>query len=554
MKKNLFTGPLLMDSLNFQQTHFECEWRGEMWGTWATAWRKDGKYWVASADESGTKIRLRELMTDKFEYEFEHGWPGHENALRRLGFTPAGWEDDEPFEIPAQGLGLFIAAKEHWLGFNPHHKHFGGEECYIHEKYRMAGRKTLCLPWMGWNHRFGRPEGPRYPITTVGKMRNYVLEFLELGLDLEPIRKHFIDEIKVKPEEWDKVVADPINYDPYSNWAPNTAPANMKPIYKSNLGMDLPVVATDLNGMAVEMGAIPRDSERHFASYMKYGSRCSSILEFNKRRETTLFWAAALDRKSGCNGVCQKATCDCEATLVSYQEEQDTLLGIIAKVVEKKKGRLRHYYNINKPSRVELPEIDRDFDLLYINEYNSFARISSICDKYAPRINKYIVMRGTASNTAGETGEDGQQPGMKFAIKNFIRKNPEWFVAYHTEDQYGFTVLSKLPEDKPETPIRIWSLSDNEGQPCGTGTELKKLLESWGIQSNPTCGCNAKAAEMNAKGPDWCEENIEEIIDFLKAQAESRKLGHLFFRPAVRLLVRQAIKRARKKIANGECS
>jgi hypothetical protein len=59
---------------------------------------------------------------------------------------------------------------------------------------------------------------------------------------------------------------------------------------------------------------------------------------------------------------------------------------------------------------------------------------------------------------------------------------------------------------------------------------------------------------MNAKGPDWCEENIEEIIDFLKAQAESRKLGHLFFRPAVRLLVRQAIKRARKKIANGECS
>jgi hypothetical protein len=171
MRKNMFTGPLLMDCMQHHQTHFECIWRAEMNGAWTTAWRKEGKYWIASEAENGTKVQMRELLTGKLGFEFKHTWSGHEHAAKKLGFELAGWGDDNDiFEVPAQGLGMFAAAKEHWLGFNPHHKHFGGEECYIHEKYRQAGRKTYCLPWMAWNHRFGRPEGPRYPITREGKM------------------------------------------------------------------------------------------------------------------------------------------------------------------------------------------------------------------------------------------------------------------------------------------------------------------------------------------------------------------------------------------------
>lgn len=556
MKKNMFTGPLLMDTLNYRQTHFECEWRGEMWGTWANAWKKDGKYYVARSSPDGTKIQLKQIMTDKFELEFSHGWPGHEAALRKLGFTEAGVADDDIFEVPAQGLGLFLVAKEHWLGFNPHHKHFGGEECYIHEKYRMAGRKTLCLPFMGWNHRFGRPEGPRYPITTVGKMRNYVLEFMELGLDLEPIRKHFIDEIKVKPEEWDKCLADPINYDPYSNWAPNTAPSNMKPVMLSNLGMKLPMVATNLNGMAVEVAGEPRDAEVHFAKYVELGTKCNSIVELNKRRETTLFWAAGLDRFK-CSGSCQNGgSCDCKSpsTLVSYHGEQDTLLEMIGEKVAEGKGRLTEYINIPRQVSDPIPDLDRDFDLLYINDDNSYSRITEILDKLGPRIKKYIVLRGAIAGHAGITGEDGQKPGMFFAVRMFIKKNPNWFISYHSQDQYGFTVLTCVEDERPEMPIIIWPRSDDEGKPCGPGSELRDILKSLGIESTPTCSCNAFAAKMDAIGPDGCEAIMDEILDWLSDQAKARGLEKFFFRPAVKIAVKQAIKRARKKLANGKCS
>ena len=555
MKKNLFTGPLLMDGMNHHCTHFECEWRAEMWGTWATAWTKDGSYYVAKQSEDKKKVQLRRLMTDKIEYEFTRDWPGHEHALRQLGFELAGWDSDsEPFEIPAQGLGLFIAAKEHWLGFNPHHKHFGGEECYIHEKYRMAGRTTMCLPFMSWNHRFGRPEGPRYPITREGKMRNYVLEFLELGLDLEPIRKHFVEEIKIAQAVWDKCVEDPINFDPYTGWAPNTAPSNIRPKAVSNFGMPLPTQLGDLTGMALEMVGIPRDADRHFNLYMKYGGKCNSILELNKRRETTLFWAAALNHRKCKKGTCQKEACDCESRMLSYNQEADSLLVLIADAVAEKKGRLAAFEH--RPYKVgqELPALDETYDLLYLNEDNSFKRIGDILAMYSDNINKYIVLRGAIAGHAGMKGEDGQEPGMFHAIKMFIKNNPEWFIVEHSQEQYGFTVLSKVQDERPETPIVIWPKSDDKGGPCGAGQELKAILKKLGIESSPSCGCNAFALQMDNDGPDACEARIEEIVDYLKTQADSRNLGAFFVRSAVRFAVQRAIKTARKKIAKGECS
>ena len=84
--------------------------------------------------------------------------------------------EDEPFEIPMQGLGLFFVRKAAWLKFNKHARGFGGEEGYIHEKYRKNGHKTLCLPFLKWLHRFGRPDGVKYPLTLNNKLRNYILE------------------------------------------------------------------------------------------------------------------------------------------------------------------------------------------------------------------------------------------------------------------------------------------------------------------------------------------------------------------------------------------
>jgi Sec-independent protein translocase protein TatA len=139
---DLLQGPLVYDDLQTISTHFDPVWRAEMWGIWATDPR---------------------------------------------GQDPEG----EPFEIPMQGLGAFSCRKSAWPGFNPMFRGFGGEEGYIHEKFRRAGGRCLCLPWLRWTHRFGRPAGIEYPLTVEEKLRNYLIGHAELGLDPTPVLSHF---------------------------------------------------------------------------------------------------------------------------------------------------------------------------------------------------------------------------------------------------------------------------------------------------------------------------------------------------------------------------
>ena len=108
--------------------------------------------------------------------------------------------DGDHFEIPAQGLGLFSCRKDVWPGFNPGFRGFGGEEGYIHTKFQKRGRKTFCLPFLRWMHRFGRPNGVPYPLKIEDRIFNYFVGFTELKLDPTPIREHFKD---TKPEVLD---------------------------------------------------------------------------------------------------------------------------------------------------------------------------------------------------------------------------------------------------------------------------------------------------------------------------------------------------------------
>ena len=92
--------------------------------------------------------------------------------------------------------------------------------------------------------------------------------------------------------------------------------------------------------------------------------------------------------------------------------------------------------------------------------------------------------------------------------------------------------VSRLPEPPPVPPAR------------GPGAELKKLLARVGITSTPDCACNARAAEMDRQGGEWCEANIDTIVGWLREQAEARGLPFLDL--AGRMLVRRAIRNARR--------
>jgi hypothetical protein len=79
----------------------------------------------------------------------------------------------------------------------------------------------------------------------------------------------------------------------------------------------------------------------------------------------------------------------------------------------------------------------------------------------------------------------------------------------------------------------------------GPGTELKKLLSRVGITSTPTCKCNARAAEMDRQGCDWVEANVDTVVGWLREEATKRGLP--FVDMAGRMLVKRAIKNARKQ-------
>lgn len=139
---DLIQGPMIRDNLSEVKTHWVETWKDGMFGTWAT-------------DPRGETL------------------------------------DALPFEITFQGLGAFACRRAAWPGFNPAFRGFGGEEGYIHEKFRRAGGRVLCLPALRWLHRFERPLKPGYPMTWDDRIRNYVIGFREIGWATEEMQGHF---------------------------------------------------------------------------------------------------------------------------------------------------------------------------------------------------------------------------------------------------------------------------------------------------------------------------------------------------------------------------
>jgi uracil-DNA glycosylase len=68
---------------------------------------------------------------------------------------------------------------------------------------------------------------------------------------------------------------------------------------------------------------------------------------------------------------------------------------------------------------------------------------------------------------------------------------------------------------------------------------VRKLIawKGWG------CGCDSYAAELDARGPDWCEANLLAIVEHLREEAT--KQGLPFIDAVAGRLVRKAILRAR---------
>lgn len=89
-----------------------------------------------------------------------------------------------------------------------------------------------------------------------------------------------------------------------------------------------------------------------------------------------------------------------------------------------------------------------------------------------------------------------------------------------------------------------------EDFPNGPGTILSKMLSKIGIKSTPNCSCRRRAMEMNTRGPEWCAQNIDTIVGWLREESEKRKLPFVDF--AGKLLIQRAIKISKKNLKQQE--
>jgi hypothetical protein len=536
---DLYQGPMILDQLNWSYTHFDLRWRDQMWGIWGTAWKcEHGYFTVHEKDGKAGYFILNPEMTPVPE---EWGLPkldyfGSVQELLARGYKlAAGSPDDEPFEIPAQGLGLFTCRKEAWLGFNEHFRAFGGEEGYIHEKYRKHGHKTMCLPFLVWNHRFARPNGVRYTLTQEDKIRNYVLGFLELGRDLEEIRSHFASQ-GMKPGVWERVVADPVNFT--VNSAVLTS-ASGRPVLQPQ-----PTNTYSLEEVYRWVSQQPRDLNEHMPTLRALAEKCEYVAEMTKRRESTVALLAAKPKK-----------------LISYQEENDAILDVLERL---KDGNTEFSMVVSSLNDIPIPS--QEVDLLFIDTRHNANRAMKELAIWREHVRKYIIFHDTESN--GFTGDDGQG-GLYSAIRPLIEEGV-WFISHHNKNQYGLTVLAKNPEDRPKEAIWLWPPG------FGPGTEMFEMLKDIGVTDKPNCTCKATANQMDMWGVEGCRnpQNFQWILNQVNANAANWKWTEYLAIAAANVLnpsswkfawsidplnihkslIETAINLAEKKQCDGSCS
>ena len=380
---DLIQGPLLYDDLTGLATHFDDVWRGEMWGVWAT-------------DPRGSGV--------------------------------------EPFEIGAQGLGLFACRKSAWLGFNPHFEGFGGEEWYIHTKYRQAGRKAICLPRLRWLHRFGRPGGVPYKLTVKDKIRNYVLGHRELGLVLDRCREHFVGEVGIKPDEFDAIV---LEVDQLLHRTRNTtpppevinppAPESQRKGCGCGRKVEVQPQATQPPEPVVRQVAPLPGAVRSLLAER------GTVVEFSRWRGA--FFGEAMSAKV--------------AELHSHTPGTPPALDGI----DSQHGDTTIVLSHRSPAEAEPVHCH----LLVIGWQLDAEGIYQALERHGQHCEERIVLVGTKER--GESWEG--RPGILPAARRWLAEHRDWTVLEHIKEGEGYLILSRLEEDKkplPSTWKQAWNV------------------------------------------------------------------------------------------------
>lgn len=110
-------------------------------------------------------------------------------------------------------------------------------------------------------------------------------------------------------------------------------------------------------------------------------------------------------------------------------------------------------------------------------------------------------------------------------------------------------VKAATPESKPAKPRKPKKSKKPQPPKVGVGSTFKKLLADFlaipmvphlGVKQIEGCSCNAVELDMNRGGPDWCLDNIENLVD----KIAKNTTANAFTTPIVKAQARRLIKQA----------
>lgn len=413
--RDLITGPLQYDPLTDASisTHFGDVWRDQMRGIWATAWKSpEGDLVTFAPSQNGLAVLNLEQTSQIGSIPIP--FAGHESYVSRMGYR----HPDEPFEIPGQGLGFFTCRRDAWLGFNPDFRGFGGEELYIHEKYRRAGAKCICLPWLRWVHRFARPDGVPYRLDTLDKVRNYVIGHKELGLDLTPVWTHFVQGVgmderltRCTQSQWEAIIEGK----PTKTTQEGAAPC----------GACVGKSKESLETWYETASRTPSDINEHVETLRRYASQCKHVTEFGVRSAVSTVGLLAAQ----------------PSRLISY----DIQMSAEAEHLKRLQGETNFEFVVGDSTKVQIEPTE----MLFVDTKHTADQLWAEFENLAKHVSRYIVLHDTV--IFGETGEDGG-PGLMPAVRRFVTESPEWTVIRHDRNNHGLLVLSRDSRDKKKLP------------------------------------------------------------------------------------------------------
>lgn len=136
----------------------------------------------------------------------------------------------------------------------------------------------------------------------------------------------------------------------------------------------------------------------------------------------------------------------------------------------------------------------------------------------------------------------------KIPLPIILFKDQEYLEAGLLNKEIGENKLRSILGDNPAKYLRSLFPQTMEEHPNGPGSVLSNMIKKIGIVMTQGCSCRRHAIEMNEKGNDWCEQNIDTIVGWLREEAEKRRLP--FFDSVGKIMVNRAIKKSRKLLAN----